>query len=113
MAKANDLREVGIDLELLHMSRSGQRFDYTLFWNNVLVVPEGEEAPRVSEDFASLLERVRMKAHQKRSLMTIPFKLCDGVELGISVYNLLGTAKQSAYTWLEESTNDEVVTKTR
>ena len=36
-----------------------------------------------------------------------------GMEIGIKVYNLLGSTKQGSYTWLDETTNEEVVTKTR
>lgn len=39
ITKAGDLNEVGIDIDLLHMSKRGQKFDWSLFYNQIVSVP--------------------------------------------------------------------------
>ncbi|CAH3199226.1 unnamed protein product, partial [Porites evermanni] len=69
--------------------------------------------PDPSEKFEELLSRVRRKQHKKRPMATFPLTLGDGIELGVSVFNLCGAAKKSSHINLDSRTNEEIRTHTK
>lgn len=113
ITKAGDLRDVGIDVDLVHLCAPGQLFSVNKFFDQVISVDETRDYTASSSGLDSLMKVVRSKAHKKRALMRIPFTIAPGMEIGVSVFSLVAEAKKGAYTWLEKSTFKETVTKTR
>ena len=58
-AKAEDLHQNGVNIELLHLSSSGKTFDVNKFYKDVLFPDEDEnvELPDASEKLDELLTR--------------------------------------------------------
>ncbi|XP_077994569.1 X-ray repair cross-complementing protein 6-like [Glandiceps talaboti] len=113
--KAKDLNELGIDLELMHLQSSDRPFDVTKFYQDIIFVPDDEDIgvlPDPVEKFDELLTRVRTKDHKKRSMGRMTFKLGDGCELGVSMFNLVRSATKSYAINLDKKTNEPVKTKT-
>lgn len=113
ITKAKDLSDVGVDIDLLHMSKAGQAFSIAKFYSEIITIDDSGEYSGCSEGFDSLLVRVRVKTHNKRSLMTIPLRLAEGFDIGVKVYNLTGETNKGSYVWLDSASNEEVQTKTR
>lgn len=113
--KSRDLSEIGIAIELMHIQPSDGSFDSSLFYQDLIQVDEDEEGilPDPSEKFEELLSRVRRKQHKKRPMATFPLTLGDGIELGVSAFNLCGAAKKSSHINLDSRTNEEIRTHTK
>jgi ATP-dependent DNA helicase 2 subunit 1 len=116
VAKVDDLRQNGIDLELMHISPPDKPFDLQAFYKDILYADDDEQTviPDPAEKFDELLTRVRMKNHKKRALTKIPFTLSDGMNMSVGVYNLVRTCTKPSAVKLYRKTNEEVksVTKT-
>lgn len=113
--KSRDLNEVGIAIELMHIQPPDHPFDSSLFYQDVIQMDEDEGGilPDPAEKFEELLTRVQKKEHKKRPLATLPFMLADGIELGVSVYNLCRPTTKSSYVNLDSHTNEEVKIHTK
>nr|XP_006811758.1 PREDICTED: X-ray repair cross-complementing protein 6-like [Saccoglossus kowalevskii] len=113
--KAKDLHELGIDLDLMHMQSPGKPFDIKKFYQDVIFMPDDEDLgvlPDPVEKFEELLTRVRTKDHKKRSMGRVSFKLGDGMEMGVSLYNLVRSMPKPTAVNLDKRTNETVKTKT-
>ncbi|XP_070552798.1 X-ray repair cross-complementing protein 6-like [Ptychodera flava] len=112
--KAKDLNELGIDLDLMHMQSPGRSFDLSKFYQDVIFVPDDEDVsvlPDPAEKFEELLSRVRSKDHKKRSQGRVTFKLGEGLEMAVSLYNLVRATTKSTPINLDKKTNEPVQTK--
>lgn len=113
--KSRDLSEIGIEIDLMHMQPPNRAFDASLFYQDVIQLDEDECGilPDPAEMFEELLCRVQRKEYKKRPLATLPLILADGIELGVSVYNLCRSATKSSYVNLDSHTNEEVKIHTK
>lgn len=113
--KSRDLSEIGIEIDLMHMQPPNRAFDASLFYQDVIQLDEDEcgVLPDPAEMFEELLCRVQRKEYKKRPLATLPLILADGIELGVSVYNLCRSATKSSYVNLDSHTNEEVKIHTK
>lgn len=113
--KSRDLSEIGIEIDLMHMQPPDRAFDASLFYQDVIQLDEDECGilPDPAEMFEELLCRVQRKEYKKRPLATLPLTLADGIELGVSVYNLCRSATKSSYVNLDSHTNEEVKIHTK
>ncbi|XP_031572511.1 X-ray repair cross-complementing protein 6-like isoform X2 [Actinia tenebrosa] len=112
--KARDLSEIGINIELMHILPPGGSFDPQLFYQDIISDDDEDiQLPDPSEKFDELLSRVQKKEHKKRPLASIPFTLADGVDMGISVFNLCRPATKSSTVNLNSRTNEEIKTHTK
>lgn len=113
--KSRDLSEIGIEIDLMHMQPPNRAFDASLFYQDVIQLDEDECGilPDPAEMFEELLCRVQRKEYKKRPLATLPLTLADGIELGVSVYNLCRSATKSSYVNLDSHTNEEVKIHTK
>lgn len=113
--KSRDLSEIGIEIDLMHMQPPNRAFDASLFYQDVIQLDEDEcgVLPDPAEMFEELLSRVQRKEYKKRPLATLPLILADGIELGVSVYNLCRSATKSSYVNLDSHTNEEVKIHTK
>ncbi|RUS91305.1 hypothetical protein EGW08_000919 [Elysia chlorotica] len=90
-AKASDLNNNGIDLELMHLQNPNETFDIEKFYKPLLFMDDDEltELPDPAERMEELLRRVRSKDHKKRALRRIPFSLGEGLSFSVGVYTLV------------------------
>ena len=111
-AKAKDLAENNIDIELMHM---GSNFDISKFYQDLIY--EGDEevtiAPNPVERFEELLTRVRSKEMKKRAIQKIPLTLGPGLEIGVGVYCMVREARKPSFVRLDKRTNEELKTQTK
>uniref|UniRef100_A0A8C2KH40 DNA helicase n=1 Tax=Cyprinus carpio TaxID=7962 RepID=A0A8C2KH40_CYPCA len=114
--KAADLKETGVVIDLMHLTKPGG-FDVSLFFCDIVSPPEDEselglqiEPCRKLED---LQKRVRAKELKKRSQSRLTFSLGEGVNLAVGVYVLARTATKPSAVKLHRDTNEPVRTKTR
>eukprot|EP01137_Pigoraptor_chileana_P010648 Opistho-2@318 len=110
--RSRDLGVIGAQIELMHMSKPGRKFDSDKFFRELVYgdEDEGQPMPDPAETFEGLMDRMRRKQFKKRSLMKIPLFIGDGVEIGVSVYNLVGDTKKGTPKWLDKRTNEAVKT---
>ncbi|ROL51680.1 X-ray repair cross-complementing protein 5 [Anabarilius grahami] len=114
--KASDLKETGVVIDLMHLTKPGG-FDVSLFFCDIVSPPEDEsdlglqvEPCRKLED---LKKRVRAKELKKRAQSRLTFSLGEGVNLAVGVYVLARTATKPPAVRLYRDTNEPVRTKTR
>lgn len=108
--KARDLNETGIELELMHLQLSGETFDVTKFYKDLLYTDDDEvtELADPSEKLEELLSRVRSKDHKKRALQRISLSLGEGLEMGVGVYNLVRPCVKPSAVKLDKKTNEQL-----
>nr|AAH53270.1 X-ray repair complementing defective repair in Chinese hamster cells 6 [Danio rerio] len=114
--KAADLKETGVAIDLMHLSKPGG-FDVSLFFCDIVSPPEDEselglqiEPCRKLED---LQKRVRAKELKKRAQCRLTFSLGEGVDLAVGVYVLARTAMKPSAVKLYRDNNEPVRTKSR
>ncbi|XP_071809143.1 X-ray repair cross-complementing protein 5-like [Asterias amurensis] len=114
--KAKDLHEIGIDVELMHLTQPGKEFDLSKFYQDIVFSPDDEDLgviPDPAEKFEELLIRVRAKDHKKRSLGKLALTLGEGLELGVGVYNLVRQQNKPYPVKLFKKTNEQLKPKSR
>ncbi|XP_050980973.1 X-ray repair cross-complementing protein 6 isoform X2 [Labeo rohita] len=112
--KAADLKETGVVIDLMHLTKPGG-FDVSLFFCDIVSPPEDEselglqiEPSRKLED---LTKRVRAKELKKRAQSRLTFSLGEGVNLAVGVYVLARTATKPPAVKLYRDTNEPVYGK--
>ncbi|XP_067943807.1 X-ray repair cross-complementing protein 5-like [Watersipora subatra] len=118
IAKATDLKAMGIELELLALrSKSeGKIFNMESFYKDVLSVSGQYDArsyAEPSDKFEALLIRVHKKEHKRRALGRIPFKLNNSIEMSVGIYSLCRRTALPPSVKIHSATNSEVRTQTR
>ncbi|XP_071477796.1 X-ray repair cross-complementing protein 5-like [Diadema antillarum] len=113
--KAKDLHDIGIEIELMHLTRTDAKFRFTEFYQDIVHTSEDEDCilPDPSEKFEQLLGRVRAKEHKKRTMGRIPFSLGKGLELGVGVYNLVRQQNKPYPVKLYRQTNEPLKSKSK
>ncbi|XP_053577291.1 LOW QUALITY PROTEIN: X-ray repair cross-complementing protein 6 [Bombina bombina] len=113
--KAEDLKEMGIFLDLMHLDKDGG-FDVSLFYRDIVNIAEDEDLGvqfKASDKLEDLLRKVRAKEVKKRALARLSLTLGDGVTLTVGVFNLVQKAVKPPPVKLYRETNEPVKTKTR
>lgn len=115
VAKAEDLRQNGIDLELMHMNRPDKQFNIKTFYEEILYADEDEQTnvADASEKFDELLKRVRAKCHKKRAMARVPLTLGEGLSMSVGVYLLVRYSTKPSAVKLYKKTNEELKTVTK
>ncbi|KAI8783444.1 X-ray repair cross-complementing protein 5 [Biomphalaria glabrata] len=113
--KAFDLSSNNIVLELMHLKKSGETFDFNIFYKKLLYINDDEltELPDPSDKIEELLQRVRAKDHKKRALRRIPLSLGEGLNISVGVYNLVRHCPKPTSIKLNKKDNAELVTHTK
>ncbi|XP_041472414.1 X-ray repair cross-complementing protein 6-like [Lytechinus variegatus] len=113
--KAKDLYDIGIEIELMHMTQPDTKFGFSEFYQDIVHTGEDEEGiiPDASEKFDQLLARVRAKDHKKRTMGRIPFSLGKGLELGVGIYNLVRQQNRPYPIKLHRQTNEALKGKSK
>ncbi|XP_068108909.1 X-ray repair cross-complementing protein 6 [Hyperolius riggenbachi] len=114
-AKAKDLCETGIILDLMHLEKAGG-FDISVFYRDIVNTDEDEDLGvqfKASTKLDDLMKKVRAKENRKRALCRISLKLGNDVSLAVGVYNLIQKAMKPSPIKLYRENNEPVKTKTR
>uniref|UniRef100_A0A6I8RM45 DNA helicase n=1 Tax=Xenopus tropicalis TaxID=8364 RepID=A0A6I8RM45_XENTR len=114
-AKAEDLREMGIFLDLMHLEKP-EGFDISLFYRDIVNTAEDQDLGvqfKASEKLDDLLKKVRAKEAKKRALARLTLKLGPDVGLTVGIYNLVQKAVKPPTVKLYRESNEPVKTKTR
>ncbi|XP_066520939.1 X-ray repair cross-complementing protein 6 isoform X2 [Hoplias malabaricus] len=114
--KAGDLKETGVVIDLMHLTKPGG-FDVSLFFCDIVSPPEDEGDLGLQLEPCGKLEdlqkRVRAKEMKKRALSRLSFSLGEGMNLAVGVYVLARTATKPPAVRLYRESNEPVRTKTR
>ncbi|XP_030631170.1 X-ray repair cross-complementing protein 6 [Chanos chanos] len=115
-AKAADLKETGVIIDLMHLTKPGG-FDVSLFFCDIVSPPEDESELGLQLGPCGKLEdlqkRVRAKEMKKRTQSRLTLSLGEGMNVAVGVYVLARTATKPAAVRLYRDTNEPVRTKTR
>ena len=86
-AKAEDLHQNGIAIELMHMMPPDGAFNVNTFYKDMLYPDEDETAimADAAEKFDDLLTKVRSKDHKKRAICRLPLTLGPGLKFAVGV----------------------------
>lgn len=85
-----------------------ERFDVSKFYCDILDEDDSAALPDPADKLEELLTQVRMKEFKKRALCSLPFKLADGLSLGVSLYSLNRPATKGSYVKVDSRNNEEV-----
>ncbi|XP_036428762.1 X-ray repair cross-complementing protein 6 [Colossoma macropomum] len=114
--KAVDLKETGVVIDLMHLTKPGG-FDVSLFFCDIVSPPEDDGELGLQLEPCGKLEdlqkRVRAKEMKKRAQSRLTFSLGEGMNVAVGVYVLARTATKPPAVRLYRETNEPVRTKTR
>ncbi|KAJ3281388.1 X-ray repair cross-complementing protein 6, partial [Borealophlyctis nickersoniae] len=114
--RAQDLSDLGISIELFPVEVDMNKpFDFQAFYKDLPAVTGGGEeenleVPSASRKYEEMQKKILRKEVKKRTAFRVPFKLADGVEIGVKGYNLFVEQKKGNFTRLLAKTNAEVRT---
>lgn len=112
--KAKDLHQSGVEVDLVHLRPpGGGAFRPRLLYQDLVSKDEiyGDEFPEASDKLEELLQRVRLKDHKKRRLASLPFCLGPGLQLSLSLYNLVRPTGKPFPVRLARDTNEELLSR--
>ncbi|CAL8097791.1 unnamed protein product [Calicophoron daubneyi] len=119
--KKNDLKQSGIALEVLPIKREGCKFDFHLFYHDLVSdddldffgIESANKQVDPAERMEELLTHVRARELQQRRLARITFHLGPDPELalGVSVYCLVRRAPLPLSVWISASDNAPVTVR--
>lgn len=58
----------------------------------------------VNELFQELIQTASTRESTKRALFSIPFRIAEGIEIGVQGYVLVTEEKRKAYVWFDPTT---------
>jgi len=127
LQRAKDLADLGIQIELFSMNKPEQIFDFSLFYQYIIVFGDDEYVDANQFDattrFSDLKNKLKRKEFKKRSLGKIPLYIGSGnssttgakkggavdtsnqIIIATQLYNLVSTATKSTPTQLDPKTN--------
>nr|ATA62878.1 putative KU70-like protein [Cupressus sempervirens] len=106
--RAKDSQDLGISIELFPLSRSGEEFNVSIFFADMLELENDESSefmPMVAEKFEDLTNQLRKRMYKKRVVRKITLMVADGLSIGLHTYALIRPAQTGKITWLDSVTN--------
>eukprot|EP00850_Spirogloea_muscicola_P014492 SM000104S09362 [mRNA] locus=s104:402057:407985:+ [translate_table: standard] len=110
--RAKDAQDLGIQLELLPMSRPGEKFNVNIFYAQAI---EGlaQDDPSsflvtASSRFEDLVSQLKKRVFKKRMVRRLALTIAPGTEIALRSYAMLRPASEGRYTWVESRTHSEV-----
>ncbi|ETO22116.1 hypothetical protein RFI_15086, partial [Reticulomyxa filosa] len=116
IAKANDMSDAGIEMNLLALSE--EDFDMSLFYDKICSMDVDEltsanDVKKQMTTFADLENGLRVKEVKKRSLLSCPFTIGRDHNIAVQIYCTRRPAKKDSPVWLNAGTNQPLVTETK
>ncbi|CAH8545058.1 unnamed protein product [Schistosoma mattheei] len=118
IAKMADMKQYGIELEVIPIKQQNTKFDYELFYDELLedelIYPDLDKSsyhPDPTERLDELLSRINSHELRRSRLARLPFHLgsSKNLTLGISVYCLVYPTRIPSPIWLSSSDNKIVL----
>eukprot|EP00850_Spirogloea_muscicola_P014919 SM000110S18926 [mRNA] locus=s110:292351:298253:+ [translate_table: standard] len=110
--RAKDAQDLGIQLELLPLSRPGEEFNVNIFYAQAI---EGlaQDDPSsflvtASSRFEDLVSQLKKRVFKKRMVRRLALTIAPGTEIALRSYAMLRPASEGRYTWVESRTHSEV-----
>ncbi|CAL8309862.1 unnamed protein product [Boreogadus saida] len=114
--KAGDLKETGVVIDLMHLTRPGG-FDVSSFFRDVVSHQDDEDELGLqlepSHKLEDLQKRVHAKEQKKRTLARLSLCLAEGMSVAVGVYATAVTTRKPPPVRLNRETNEAVRSKTR
>ncbi|KAF1374173.1 hypothetical protein PFLUV_G00246800 [Perca fluviatilis] len=114
--KANDLKETGVTIDLMHLMKPGG-FNVASFFRDIVSPPEDESELGLQLEPCAKLEdlqkRVRAKEQKKRAMARLNLCLGEGINVAVGIYATAVSARKQAPVRLYRETNEPVRSKTR
>jgi len=107
-AKAEDLRQNGIDITLLSFSKPDTVFDGDIFYKEVLYPGPEDELPNPTKVLEEFEDRVKAKDFKKRAITHLPVSLGKGLDFSVGVYCLQRFCPLPTKVKLAKSDNAEL-----
>ncbi|KAM9831924.1 X-ray repair cross-complementing protein 6 [Neosynchiropus ocellatus] len=113
--KAGDLKETGVVIDLLHLTKPGG-FDVSLFFRDIISQTENDDELGLQlqpcDRLEELQKRVWAKERKKRAITRFNLRLGEGLNVAVGLYSTMVTARKTAVRLYRE-TNQPVRSKTR
>ncbi|VDP58303.1 unnamed protein product [Schistosoma curassoni] len=112
-----DMKQYGIELEVIPIKQQNTKFDYELFYDELLedelMYPDLDKSsyhPDPTERLDELLSRINSHELRRSRLARLPFHLgsSKNLTLGVSVYCLVYPTRIPSPIWLSSSDNKTV-----
>ncbi|KIY71036.1 Ku DNA-binding complex, Ku70 subunit [Cylindrobasidium torrendii FP15055 ss-10] len=106
-----DLTQAGITVEPFFISTEEKSFNVEKFYSNVLlnnlIDEEGEDSEGLAEHVSisridDLLAQMRFREVPKRAQFSVPFKLAEGLTIGVKGYGLVTEQKKGQYRYFSD-----------
>jgi ATP-dependent DNA helicase 2 subunit 1 len=112
--KAKDLIDIGIQLDVVPLSKRGETFDFSEFYADVLMLPidSVSKISDSSDSFDEIMLSVREKVHKKRPYTHLNLNLSDECSISCSVFNLVRECPKPTKIKLDKKNNVETTTIT-
>eukprot|EP00930_Biecheleria_cincta_P039856 TRINITY_DN27356_c0_g1_i1.p1 TRINITY_DN27356_c0_g1~~TRINITY_DN27356_c0_g1_i1.p1 ORF type:complete len:658 (+),score=118.20 TRINITY_DN27356_c0_g1_i1:97-1974(+) len=112
--RVQDLTDMGVDIEFFPLCPTGTpAFAMERFWGSLLPVASEDYVAEAVMQLEDLDRRIRRRIHRKRTLQRLPFYICDGVELSVSVFVTLLEAKVPMPVYLLNENNKPLKSETK
>eukprot|EP00429_Kryptoperidinium_foliaceum_P015425 CAMPEP_0176046538 /NCGR_PEP_ID=MMETSP0120_2-20121206/23108_1 /TAXON_ID=160619 /ORGANISM="Kryptoperidinium foliaceum, Strain CCMP 1326" /LENGTH=547 /DNA_ID=CAMNT_0017379949 /DNA_START=51 /DNA_END=1690 /DNA_ORIENTATION=+ len=111
--RARDLRDLGVSIEFFPLPHAGAKFCMERFWERVILVDADDFVDRAVVTLQNLERWIRMREHRKRTLQRLALHLCDGAEIGVSIYCTTIEAKVPQPVYLLNENNKLLKSETR
>lgn len=113
ITRAQDLLDLGVDLEFFPLARQGVEFSVERFWGRVLPVDASDYINQAALRVEDLERRVRRRLHRKRTLQRLTLEICEGVEIAVSVFVSVLEARVPLPVYLLNESNKPLKSETR
>uniref|UniRef100_A0A7N8XZW7 DNA helicase n=1 Tax=Mastacembelus armatus TaxID=205130 RepID=A0A7N8XZW7_9TELE len=114
--KASDLKDTGVNINLMHLMKPGG-FDVPLFFCDIVSPPEDEGELGLQMEpctkLDDLQQRVRAKELKKRAMARLNLCLGEGINVAVGIYATAVSARKPGAIKLYRETNEQVHSKTR
>jgi len=111
--KAVDLHETNIFLDIIPIVKQDKDFNMDLIYRDLIKLADDDNAQTYDhgQKLEDLTKVVLQKTHKKRSFGKMNLSLGGGVNMGVSIFNLLSKTSKPAKTKLARDTNEEVISQ--
>eukprot|EP00850_Spirogloea_muscicola_P010017 SM000057S18447 [mRNA] locus=s57:676613:688225:- [translate_table: standard] len=109
--RAKDAQDLGIQLELLPLSRPGEKFNVNIFYarsRGWLRTTPPASLVTASSRFEDLVSQLKKRVFKKRMVRRLALTVAPGTEIALRSYAMLRPASEGRYTWVESRTHSEV-----
>jgi len=113
VTRAQDLMDLGVDVEFFPLVAAEERFFIERFWSRVLPVDSADYVAQAALQVEELHRRVRRRLHRKRTLQRLSFRLSPGIEIAMAIFAHIIEAKVPYPVYLLNENNKPLKSETK